>query len=88
MGIVPFFIFLIIGSVMAFLDEWFLPSSVPGGVPTAIVIGFLGAWVGSAMLWHVGPDLAGVPLLASAVCSALAIFFFSLISGGHAHTWD
>ncbi len=88
MGIVPFAIFLVIAASWAFVGELVLPRSVPGGFLSATLIGFIGAWIGGSMLWHLGPDLAGIPLIPSILGSAVLIFFFSLITGGHSHTWD
>jgi len=86
--IASFAIFLLIGFVWAFLNDWFHEGSVPGGFPSLIAVGFLGAWIGSAMLWHVGPDLVGIPLLPTIALSGISIFFFSLVCGGHSHTWE
>lgn len=69
-------------------DKLILPGAIPGGSLTTFCVAFIGAWIGSATLWHVGPDLSGVPLFASAVCSVGAVFFLSLLSGGHSHTWE
>ncbi len=83
-----FIIFLVIALALAFLARFVLPHSVPGGFFSTTAVGFFGAWLGSSMLFHVGPDLAGVPLLASVLSAAVLIFFFSMISGGSSHSWD
>ncbi len=89
MEMVTFAIFLLIALVVAFGNKLLSPTgAVPGGFATTLSVGFLGAWVGSSTLWHVGPDIAGVPIIASVVCSVTAVFFLSLLSGGHSHTWD
>lgn len=88
MSTLPFIIFLLIAVALAFVARFILPHSVPGGFLSTTLVGFFGAWVGSSMLFHVGPDLAGVPLFASILCAAIFIFFFSMLSGGSSHSWD
>lgn len=88
MSTVPFIVFLAIAVAIAIWHENVLPKASPGGLAAAITVGFFGAWIGSSMMWHLGPDLAGVPLLPTAIFSGIAIKFFSLISGGQARTWD
>ncbi len=89
MEMITFAIFLVIALVVAVGNKLQSPTgAVPGGFATTLSVAFLGAWVGSATLWHVGPDIAGVPVVASVVCSVIGVFFLSLLSGGHSHTWD
>jgi uncharacterized membrane protein YeaQ/YmgE (transglycosylase-associated protein family) len=88
MGLVPFIVFLLIAMVMGFTHEFFHPRSCPGGLPAAITVAFFGAWIGSAMMWHVGPDYEGIPLLATVAMSGISLFFFSLVSGGQSRAWE
>ncbi|MDX2105794.1 MAG: GlsB/YeaQ/YmgE family stress response membrane protein [Candidatus Melainabacteria bacterium] len=88
METLPFLILLLIALGMAFLAKFILPHSVPGGFVSTTAVGFCGAWMGSSMLFHAGPDLAGIPLVASFVCATILIFFFSMISGSSSHSWD
>lgn len=81
-------IFITIAMSWAFIGELLLPHSVPGGFLGATAIGFIGAWIGSSMLLHFGPDLAGVPLIPAVLGSVVLVFFSSLITGGHARTWQ
>lgn len=83
-----FIILLIIAVSTALLARLVLPHSVPGGVFSCSAVGFFGAWMGASSLFHLGPDLAGVPLFASVVGSVVFTFFFSMISGGSSNSWD
>ncbi len=88
MSIISFFIFIVIALLCAVISEFILPKSVPGGFLVATAVGFVGAWIGSSMLFHLGPDLFGVPLIPSLGSSIILVFFLSLISGGSAHSWE
>ena len=88
MAFIPFEIFLAIAFAVAAGDKYFMPGSVPGGFATSLVVGFFGAWIGSATMWHVGPDFEGIPLVASILCSLISVFFLSMVCGGHSHTWE
>ncbi|MBP7861825.1 hypothetical protein KA183_09100 [bacterium] len=88
MAIETFFILLIIAVGTAMLARLVLPHSVPGGIFSCAAVGFCGAWMGASSLFHLGPDLAGVPLFASVIGSVVFTFFFSMISGGSSNSWD
>ncbi|MBX9668841.1 MAG: hypothetical protein K2X93_14545 [Candidatus Obscuribacterales bacterium] len=88
MSIVTFFIFIAIGLLCAVISEFILLKSAPGGFLVAAAVGFVGAWIGYSMLFHLGPDLFGVPLIPSVGASVILVFFLSLLSGGSAHSWD
>ena len=88
MGFVTFVIFLIIAIGCAFAGAMVLSRSVPGGFLSTTIIGFLGAWFGSVTLIHLGPDIGGVSIVASAICSGIFVMFFFMVTGGRTHTWD
>lgn len=80
MGILMFIMFLLIASACAWLAAALVPGTIPGGFLASVIVGVIGAWVGTSLMGPVGPDLAGVPLLPAILGSALVIFLFSLIS--------
>ena len=82
MSIIGFILFLIVASVCAFIAERLVPNTIPGGFITSAIIGIIGAWIGSNLIGHFGPDLAGVALLPCILGSALLVFVLSLFSWG------
>jgi uncharacterized membrane protein YeaQ/YmgE (transglycosylase-associated protein family) len=81
MGLLMFIMFLLIASACAWIAAALVPGTIPGGFLASVIVGVLGAWIGTALMGHVGPDLAGVPLLPAIIGSGLLIFLFSLIAG-------
>lgn len=82
MDILGFLLFLIVAAACAFLAEWLVPGTIPGGFITAAIVGVIGAWIGGSLLGHVGPSLAGVSLIPCILGSAIFVFLLSLISRG------
>jgi uncharacterized membrane protein YeaQ/YmgE (transglycosylase-associated protein family) len=86
MSILSLVLFLLVAAACAYLAERLVPNTVPGGFITSAVVGIIGAWVGSSMIGHFGPDLAGVSLLPCILGSAVLVFVLSLVSRGfHKH---
>lgn len=81
MGILGFILFLIVAAVCAWIADRVVPGSIPGGFFTAAIVGVIGAWIGSSLFGHIGPDLAGVSLISCILGSGLFIFVLSIISG-------
>jgi uncharacterized membrane protein YeaQ/YmgE (transglycosylase-associated protein family) len=84
MGIVALLMFLIVAAACAWIAEHLVPGRAPGGFLASAVIGAIGAWIGTALMGHFGPDLAGVPLLPAIIGSAIFVFGMHLISGAFA----
>lgn len=80
MGIVGFILFLIVAAVCAIIASAVVPGRIPGGFLTAMVVGVIGAWIGSALMGHAGPVLAGVSLLPTILGSAILVFGLALVS--------
>ncbi len=81
MGILMFIMFLLIASACAWIAAAVVPGTIPGGFLASVIVGVIGAWIGTALMGHVGPDLAGVSLIPAIVGSGLLVFAFSLIGG-------
>lgn len=81
MGILMFIMFLLIASACAWIAAALVPGTIPGGFLASVIVGVIGAWIGTALMGSVGPDLAGVSLIPAIVGSGLLVFLFSLISG-------
>jgi uncharacterized membrane protein YeaQ/YmgE (transglycosylase-associated protein family) len=81
MGILSFLLFLLIAATCAAIAEYFVPGRAPGGFLATAIIGVLGAWVGSSLMGHLGPDLAGVAIIPAIIGAALVVFIMGLIKG-------
>ena len=81
MSILGFILFLIVAAVCAWIAEAIVPGRIPGGFLASAVIGIIGAWIGTSLFGHFGPDLAGVALVPAIIGSALLVFILALISG-------
>lgn len=80
MSILGFLLFLIVAAVCAWIAEAVVPGRVPGGFLASAIVGIIGAWIGSALFGHFGPDVAGVPVLPAIVGSAILVFALALLS--------
>ena len=81
MSILGFLLFLIVAAVCAWIAEAIVPGRVPGGFLASAIVGIIGAWIGTALFGHFGPDLAGVPIVPAIIGSALLVFGLALLSG-------
>ncbi|HEX2923693.1 MAG TPA: GlsB/YeaQ/YmgE family stress response membrane protein [Chloroflexota bacterium] len=54
---------LIIAGLIGGLAEAVVPGRAPYGWIGAIAAGLLGSWLGTLLIGHVGPVLAGIPLI-------------------------
>lgn len=84
MSILSFILYLIVAAVCAGIGSAVVPGRIPGGFLTAMIIGILGAWLGSLLMGSFGPALAGVALLPCIIGSALLVFLIAVISGNRA----
>ena len=71
---------LIVAAACAWVAEYVVPGSIPGGFLVSAIVGIIGAWLGVSLMGALGPSLAGVPLLPAIIGSAVLIFLFSLLS--------
>jgi uncharacterized membrane protein YeaQ/YmgE (transglycosylase-associated protein family) len=82
MSILGFILFLIVAAVCAWIADYLVPGTIPGGFFTAAIFGIIGAWIGESAFGSFGPALAGVPLIPAILGSAILIFVLALISRG------
>ena len=80
MSIIGLILFLIVAAVCAYIAEMLVPGRVPGGFFTSAIVGIIGAWLGTSLMGHLGPDLEGIPLIPCILGSAIFIFILSLVS--------
>jgi len=80
MTILGFILYLIVAAACAWLAEYMVPGTIPGGFLTSAIVGIIGAWIGVSLLGALGPSLGGVPLLPAIIGSALLVFISSLFA--------
>lgn len=74
MGILSFILFLFVAAACAWIADYLVPGTIPGGFLVAVIFGIIGAWVGVSLMGPVGPSLAGVSLLPTILGSAIVVF--------------
>jgi uncharacterized membrane protein YeaQ/YmgE (transglycosylase-associated protein family) len=79
MFIFAFILFLFIAAACAYLAEKFVPATERGEFVIPVVAGVIGAGLGSFLVGHFGPDLAGVSLIPSILCSTGLVLLVCLI---------
>ncbi len=81
MTVAGFFILLAIAILLRLVGNKLVPVVMPGGRLKTIGLGWVGGFFGSwldSVLWHFGPEVAGVNLVAAVVGCALFILFLGL----------
>lgn len=79
MDILGLILYIVVAAVCAWIADYFVPGTIPGGFLAAAVYGILGAWLGTSLMGSFGPSLGGVALLPAIIGSALVIFLATLI---------
>jgi uncharacterized membrane protein YeaQ/YmgE (transglycosylase-associated protein family) len=82
MSILGFLLFLIVAATCAWIADYFVPGSIPGGFLVSAIVGIIGAWIGGSLFGHIGPELAGISLLPCVLGSAILVFGLALVSRG------
>lgn len=79
MGILSFILFLFVAAACAWIADYLVPGTIPGGFLVAVIFGIIGAWIGVSLMGPVGPSLAGVSLLPTILGSAILVFLASFV---------
>jgi len=82
MSIIGFILFLIVAAVCAWIAEYFVPGTIPGGFFVSAIVGVIGAWIGGSLIGSFGPQLAGISLLPAILGSAILVFGMAMLSRG------
>ena len=80
MTLLGLIVLLIVAFVVGGLGELIGGAKVPGGFIGTIVVGFIGAWLGGALL-QLGPVVGGIQIIPAIVGGALFAFVLRLIFG-------
>ncbi len=73
-------VMLIVAGIVGWLADLIVPGELPYGWLGAIVAGLVGAWLGTALIGPVGPDLAGIPLLPALLGAIIVAFLVDLVA--------
>lgn len=78
---IGFLLSLVVGGLIGAVAESIMNREVPGGILGNIILGFIGAWVGSLIFGDFGwvvQDFAVIPAILGAL---LVVFVYGLIAG-------
>ena len=81
MIIAGFFILLAIAILLRLTGNKLIPLLMPTGCLRTIAVGWAGGFLGSlvdSVLWHFGPEIGGINLVAAAIGCALFILFLGI----------
>ena len=70
---------LIIAGIVGGLAEAIVPGRVRFGWLGAILAGLVGSWLGTQLIGHVGPSLAGIPLIPAFVGAIIIVAIAKLL---------
>jgi uncharacterized membrane protein YeaQ/YmgE (transglycosylase-associated protein family) len=70
---------LIIGGIIGWLAGLILGKDIPGGVIGNIIAGFVGAWLGQAILGDWGPVVGGFAIVPALIGAIALVFIVSLV---------
>jgi len=73
---------LVIGGIIGWLAGLIMGRDIPGGVFGNIIAGFIGAWLGQAILGAWGPTVGGFAILPALIGAIAVVFIASLILRG------
>ena len=79
---------LIIGGIIGWLAGLIMGRDIPGGVFGNIIAGFIGAWLGQAVLGSWGPIVGGFAILPALIGAIALVFIASLILRGMRKSTD
>jgi len=82
MSILGFIFFLVVAAVCAWIADYMVPGTIPGGFFTAAIVGIIGGWIGGGLFGSFGPAVAGVALVPTILGSAILVFGLALVSRG------
>lgn len=77
---IGFILSLIVGGLIGWLGQVIMKTDVPGGVFGNIVVGFIGAWLGSLLLGDWGWTVQGFAVFPAIIGSLLVVLVYGLIA--------
>ncbi|MBM7599285.1 putative membrane protein YeaQ/YmgE (transglycosylase-associated protein family) [Virgibacillus halotolerans] len=70
---------LIIGGIIGWIGGIIAGRNIPGGIIGNIIAGLVGSWLGTLILGHWGPEVAGFSLIPAIIGAIILVFILSLI---------
>lgn len=70
---------LIVGGIIGWIGGLIASRDVPGGIIGNIIAGLVGSWLGTLILGHWGPQLAGISIVPAIIGAVILVFILSLI---------
>ncbi|KZM58624.1 hypothetical protein A3Q36_02220 [Geobacillus stearothermophilus] len=70
---------LIVGGVIGWLAGLLTGRDIPGGIIGNVIAGFIGAWLGTALLGNWGPTIGGFDIIPALIGSVILILLASFV---------
>jgi len=70
---------LIIGGIIGWIGGAIASRDIPGGIIGNIIAGLVGSWLGTLILGHWGPEVAGFYLIPAIIGAVILVFILSFI---------
>ena len=70
---------LLVAGVVGAVADAVVPGKLPWGWLGAVVAGLVGSWLGTQLIGHVGPSVAGVPIVPSFAGAVILAFVVSFL---------
>ncbi|WP_250889762.1 MULTISPECIES: GlsB/YeaQ/YmgE family stress response membrane protein [Bacillaceae] len=70
---------LIVGGVIGWLGGLIASRDIPGGIIGNIIAGLIGSWLGTLILGHWGPELAGIFIIPAIIGAVILVLILSFI---------
>jgi uncharacterized membrane protein YeaQ/YmgE (transglycosylase-associated protein family) len=85
MDLLGLLILLIVAAIVGAIGEMVAGVKVPGGWIGSILVGFIGAWLGS-MIINIGPRIGTIPVISAVIGAILFVLVLRLIMGARRGT--
>ncbi len=81
MTLLGFLLLLIVAAIVGFIADALVPGTYPFGWLIAIIVGLIGAWLGTALFGAIGPAIAGIYILPAIVGAVILVIILELLLG-------
>lgn len=78
---IGFLLSLVVGGIIGAIAESLMNRQVPGGILGNIILGFIGAWVGSLIFGDWGFVISGFAVIPAILGGLIVVFLYGLIAG-------
>lgn len=78
---IGFLLSLVVGGIIGAVAESLMNRQVPGGILGNIILGFIGAWVGSLIFGDWGFVIQGFAVIPAILGGLIVVFLYGLIAG-------